>query len=239
MEACGTPRRFSILLAPARTCPHLSAPARTCPHLPARCRPCQPFISPARSFLGLLRLRASADHVGLEPVRTCPHLSAPVSTCPHLRVLDRPYRSRIAPSRWPSRCALCLVAHAVPPPSSQCAHGLLCQMRMSSRCNTDISATGTAHRPLLCCPRCRAHAGGGDPEERRRRRRLAVLVLLVPIQRNSSSWPLPVAPLTASTSATSATAQRSATSSAALVMLRCQRRGHNAYARQLHMRHVL
>ena len=78
---CATPRRFSILLAPVRTCPHLSAPVRTCPHLSARFRPCQPLISPARSFLGLLRLRASADHVGLEPVRTCPHLSAPVRTC--------------------------------------------------------------------------------------------------------------------------------------------------------------
>ena len=72
---------------------------------------------------------------------TCQHLSARVSTCQHMCVLDRAYLSRIAPSR----CTLCLVAHAVPPPSSQCSHRLPCQLRMSTRRNTDISATGTAH----------------------------------------------------------------------------------------------
>ena len=72
---------------------------------------------------------------------TCQHLSARVSTCQHMCVLARPYLPRIAPSR----CTLCLVAHAVPPPSSQCAHSLPCQLRMSTRRNTDISATGTAH----------------------------------------------------------------------------------------------
>jgi len=145
VEGCGTPRRFSILLAPARTCPHLSAPARTCPHLPARCRPCQPLISPARSFLDnyafIFRLTTRVWNLSA-PVRTCQHLSAPVRTCARVPGHTGPaLPGRIAPSR----CALCLVAHAVPPPSSQCAHGLLCQLRMSSRCNTDISATGTAH----------------------------------------------------------------------------------------------
>ena len=139
------PRRFRPCSHLSSTFQHLSAPVSTCLHLSARFRPCQPLVSRARSFLDnyafIFRLTTRVWNLSA-PVSTCQHLSAPVRTCARVPGHTGPaLPGRIAPSR----CALCLVAHAVPPPSSQCAHGLLCQLRMSSRCNTDISATGTAH----------------------------------------------------------------------------------------------
>ena len=176
-------------------------------------------------------------------------MPARVRTCPHVYVLARPCRSRIAPSR----CALWLLTRCLRHRPNALSRQL---MRLSSQCNTDVSATGparirrltmglqrserardlayslfssastttglAARGPALQHQQRHFPCTGGDPEERRRRRRRAVLIVLVAVHRNASSWPMPVTPTPSpsAASAASALAQHSASSSAALVMLR-------------------
>ena len=93
--------------------------ARMCPPVPARARPCQPLTVPTRtSFFPLghslpappacFRLTTLVSIVSAR-ARTCPHVPARVRPCPPVPVPHCPVEMRT------------VVAHAVPPPSSQCS----------------------------------------------------------------------------------------------------------------------
>ena len=171
-----------------------------------------------------------------------------VRTCPHVYVLARPCRSRIAPSRcalWLlTRCLRhrpdALTSQLMRMPSqcntdvsatgparirrltmglqrSERARDLAYSLFSSASTTAGLAARGPLQHQQRHFP-----CTGGDPEERRRRRRRAVLIVLVAVHRNASSWPMPVTPTPSpsAASAASALAQHSASSSAALVMLR-------------------
>ena len=107
---CAIPPPVSIVPARVRPCPPVSARVRPCPPLPVPHCPDTDLIFLARSFLACSAGVFPSDHIGLEPVRTCPHVSARARTCTSL-----PARAGPALPRRDAHCGCSRGASAIVP----------------------------------------------------------------------------------------------------------------------------